>query len=79
MTTNSLTLNLSGQVRPPESVVDQDVAWHYGDPLREQKNLIQGLGAVDISNRGVIKISGIDRKPFLHSLTSQHIERMKNG
>ena len=79
MTTNSLTLNLVGQVRPPESVVDQDVAWHYGDPLREQKNLIQGLGAVDISNRGVIKISGTDRKPFLHSLTSQHIERMKNG
>ena len=77
MTTNSLTLNLSGQVRPPESVVDQDVAWHYGDPLREQKNLIQGLGAVDISNRGVIKISGNDRKTFLHSLTSQHIERLK--
>ena len=79
MNTNSLTLNLEGQVRPPESVVDQDVAWHYGDPLREQKNLIQGLGAVDISNRGVIKIAGNDRKAFLHSLTSQHIERMKAG
>ena len=79
MTTNSLTLNLNGQVRPPESVVDQDVAWHYGDPLREQRNLTQGIGAVDISNRGIIKISGVDRKVFLHSLTSQHIERMKPG
>ena len=49
MTTNSLTLNLTGQVRPPESVIDQDVAWHYGDPLREQKNLMQGIGAVDAS------------------------------
>jgi folate-binding protein YgfZ len=77
MTTNSLVLNLTGQVRPPESVVDQDVAWHFGDPLREQKNLVQGIGAVDISNRGVIKIAGKDRKAFLHSLTSQHIERMK--
>lgn len=77
MTINSLTLNLSGQVRPPESVADQDVAWHYGDPLREQKNLTQGIGAVDISNRGIIKITGQDRKVFLHSLTSQHIERMQ--
>lgn len=79
MTTNALVLNLVGQVRPPESIVDQDVAWHYGDPLREQKKLIQGLGAVDISNRGVIQISGNDRKTFLHSLTSQHIERLKAG
>lgn len=77
MTINSLVLNLTGQVRPPESVVDQDVAWHYGDPLREQKNLVQGVGVVDISNRGVIKIAGIDRKAFLHSLTSQHIDRLK--
>jgi folate-binding protein YgfZ len=79
MTTKSLTLNLQGQVRAPESVIDQDVAWHYGDPLREQRNLVEGLGAVDISNRGVIKISGNDRKVFLHSLTSQHIERMNTG
>ena len=77
MTINSLALNLTGQVRPPESVVDQDVAWHYGDPLREQKNLVQGIGVVDISNRGVIKIVGKDRKVFLHSLTSQHIDRLK--
>jgi hypothetical protein len=40
---------------------------------------MQGIGAVDISNRGVIKITGNDRKAFLHSLTSQHIERMKAG
>lgn len=43
MTTNSLSLNLTGQVRPPESVIDQDVAWHYGDPLREQKILCKEL------------------------------------
>lgn len=79
MTINSLSLNLEGQVRAPESFVDQDVAWHYGDPLREQKNLMQGQGAVDLSNRGVIKISGSERKAFLHNLTSQHIERMQSG
>jgi hypothetical protein len=77
MSTNSEIISFPGQVRPPESVIDQVVAWHYGDPLREQKNLSQGLGAVDISNRGIIKISGQDRKTFLHSLTSQHIDRLK--
>lgn len=79
MTINSLKLSLPGQVRPPEAFVDQDVAWHYGDPLREQKNLTQEIGAVDLSNRGIIKITGKDRKVFLHSLTSQHIERLQPG
>jgi tRNA-modifying protein YgfZ len=70
---------LSNQVRPPESWVDQNVAWHYGDPLREQKNLVNGLGVVDLSNRGIIRISGDDRKKFLHSITSHHIERLNDG
>ena len=75
---NTKSLKVDNQVRPPENFIDQDVAWHYGDPLREQKYLIQGEACVDISNRGVIKILGDDRKSFLHSLTSQHIERMND-
>ena len=75
---NTKSLKIENQVRPPENFIDQDVAWHYGDPLREQKYLIQGEACVDISNRGVIKILGDDRKSFLHSLTSQHIERMND-
>ncbi len=78
MNTKSPVLNIPNQVRAPESFIDQNVAWHYGDPLREQKFLTQFETRVDISNRGVIKITGKDRKTFLHSLTSQHIERMND-
>lgn len=77
MNTKQRVLNIPNQVRAPESFIDQNVAWHYGDPLREQKYLTQFETSVDISNRGVIKITGKDRKTFLHSLTSQHIEKLK--
>ena len=78
MNTKQQVINIPNQVRAPESFIDQNVAWHYGDPLREQKYLTQFETSVDISNRGVIKITGKDRKTFLHSLTSQHIEKLKD-
>ena len=78
MNTKQQVLNIPNQVRAPESFIDQNVAWHYGDPLREQKYLTQFETSVDISNRGVIKITGKDRKAFLHSLSSQHIEKLKD-
>ena len=52
---------------------DRGVAWHYGDPVREQRNLEAGLGFVDLSHRGVIRVSGPDRLSWLHSLTTQHL------
>ncbi|MBC7560906.1 MAG: folate-binding protein YgfZ [Dermatophilaceae bacterium] len=51
--------------------VDAAVASHYGDPLREQKLLVEGLAAVDLSHRGVVTISGPDRLSWLHSITTQ--------
>jgi hypothetical protein len=51
--------------------VDAAVAAHYGDPLREQKLLVEGLAAVDLSHRGVVTISGPDRLSWLHSITTQ--------
>lgn len=52
---------------------DAGVAAHYGDPLREQKVLLAGEGVVDLSHRGVVRISGADRLSWLHSLTTQHM------
>ena len=78
MNTKQQAINIPNQVRAPESFIDQNVAWHYGDPLREQKYLTQFETSVDISNRGVIRITGKDRKTFLHSLSSQHIEKLKD-
>ena len=51
--------------------VDAPVAAHYGDPLREQRLLVEGLAAVDLSHRGVLTIAGPDRLTWLHSITTQ--------
>jgi folate-binding protein YgfZ len=50
---------------------DTGVAWHYGDPVREQRLLAAGEAVVDLSHRGVITVSGPDRLSWLNSLTTQ--------
>jgi folate-binding protein YgfZ len=50
---------------------DAGVAAHYGDPLREQRLLVEGLAVVDLSHRGVVTVSGPDRLSWLHSITTQ--------
>jgi folate-binding protein YgfZ len=52
------------------------VAAHYGDPLPEQRRLAEGAGLVDRSDRDVLVVPGVDRLSWLHSLTSQHLERL---
>lgn len=51
--------------------VDAMVAAHYGDPLREQRLLVERLAVVDLSHRPVVTISGPDRLSWLHSITTQ--------
>jgi len=58
---------------------DQGVAAHYGDPMREQRALETSAGIVDRSNRGVLTITGPDRLSWLHSLTTQHLEKLSAG
>ena len=55
---------------------DAGVAAHYGDPFREQRNLAEAVAVVDRSNRGVLVVPGADRLSWLHSLTSQHLEKL---
>lgn len=52
---------------------DADVPWHYGEPFKEQRNLISGVGQVDLSNRGVVSVTGPDRNSWLNSLTTQDL------
>ena len=54
--------------------IDACVAAHYGSFHKEQRTLESGEGFVDLSHRDVVRISGPDRLPWLHSLTSQHLE-----
>jgi hypothetical protein len=58
---------------------DQGVAAHYGDPLREQRVMAERGALVDRSNRGIVTVTGPDRLSWLHSLTSQHLERLQPG
>lgn len=59
-----------------ESGPDSGVAWHYGRPMHEQRDLEAGHGLVDLSHRGVVTVSGPDRLSWLHSLTTQHLEQL---
>jgi folate-binding protein YgfZ len=52
---------------------DAGVAAHYGDPMREQRLLSEGLAVVDLSHRGVVTVTGPDRISWLHSITSQQL------
>jgi folate-binding protein YgfZ len=52
---------------------DAGVAAHYGDPMREQRLLNEGLAVVDLSHRGVLTVTGPDRLSWLHSITTQSL------
>jgi folate-binding protein YgfZ len=57
----------------PAEGLDTGVAWHYGDPVREQRRLAEGQGQTDLSHRGVLRITGPDRLSWLHSMTTQQL------
>jgi folate-binding protein YgfZ len=59
--------------------VDAPVAAHYGSFNGEQRTLVAGDGFVDLSHRGLIRVSGPDRLSWLHSLTTQHLESLAPG
>jgi tRNA-modifying protein YgfZ len=63
---------------PPGSV-DEAVPWHYGDPLAEQRDLVAGIGVVDLGHRDVLEVSGSDRLTWLHSLTTAHLLDLAPG
>ena len=55
---------------------DSGVAAHYGDPYAEQRALAGSAGLVDRSHRGVIRITGPDRLSWLHSITTQSLDKL---
>lgn len=50
---------------------DAGVAWHYGDPVGEQRSAVRAAALFDLSHRGVIAVSGPVRLTWLNTLTSQ--------
>lgn len=52
---------------------------HFGNPLGEQRRLLEGNAYVARDDQGVLEISGPDAKKWLHSLLSQDILNLKPG
>jgi len=74
--TSSPFLSLPGAVEAQGE--ESGVASHYGNPLSEQRALLAGA-IVDLSNRGVISVSGPDRLSWLDSITSQSLTGLAVG
>ncbi|MET1052575.1 MAG: folate-binding protein [Mycetocola sp.] len=59
--------------------VDAGVPSHYGSPSIEQRMLANGEAIVDLSNRGVVSITGPDRLTWLNSMTSAELTWLAPG
>lgn len=70
-------LDIAGAVSAQEP--DAGVAAHYGNPFQEQRALAEEAGFVDRGNRDVIAVTGADRLSWLHTLTTQDVERLPAG
>lgn len=66
-------------IAAPDESIDHGVAWHYGDPLGEQRVLVERGGIVDLSHLGIVCVSGPDRLSWLNDLTSQQLLDMQPG
>ncbi|MFW9043663.1 YgfZ/GcvT domain-containing protein [Corynebacterium striatum] len=55
------------------------IAWHYGDPLVEQRAVETGSAIVDRSQRRVIKVAGPEAATFLNNLLSQKLDDVSSG
>ena len=58
---------------------DSGIAWHYGDPIGEQRAAERGAAVFDLSHRGVIAVSGPERLTWLNTLTSQLLTDLPAG
>ena len=61
------------------SAPDAGVAWHYGDPMREQRLLAAGEAVTDLSHRGLLIVTGEARLSWLQALTTQQVSDLAPG
>lgn len=66
------------QEEPPHADV-AGVAWHYGEPLSEQRAITSTGAVVDRSHRRVIRVTGPEAAAFLHNLLSQKLDDVQAG
>ncbi len=59
--------------------IDAGTAWHYGDPIAEQRAAETGAVFFDRSHRSVLTVTGDDRLTWLHTLTTQFLSTLTEG
>ena len=59
--------------------IDKGAIWHFGEVSKEQRALADGKAWADLSHRAVIEVAGEDRLSWLHSLSTQHLEKLQPG
>jgi folate-binding Fe-S cluster repair protein YgfZ len=66
-------------VPAPEQGPDVGAVWHYGDPFGEQRAAAEAVALVDRSHRATLKLTGNDRRSWLHTISSQHVSDLPDG
>ncbi len=61
------------------SPAEPELAWHYGDPLREQRAASRGPVLFDGWTAGLLTVTGADRLTWLHALASQDFAGLADG
>ena len=66
-------------VPAPDTSQDAGAVWHHGDPLGEQRAAAGAAVVVDRSHRAVLRITGGERRSWLHTISSQHVSELPDG
>lgn len=74
-----LLTTLHGAADAPDGHPSRGVAWHYGNPLGEQRAFERSAGVVDRSHQRVLRITGDDALTWLNSLISQKVDALMPG
>jgi folate-binding protein YgfZ len=69
----------AGVADVPGAVVDDGVLQHTGQPIIEQRRLIDGTAVAPLSGRRVLAVSGEDRLSWLDSVSSQALTALEPG
>lgn len=66
-------------VTAPESGPDAGAVWHFGDPFGEQRAAGNAAVVIDRSHRAVLRLTGPQRRSWLHTISSQHVSDLSDG
>ena len=58
---------------------DKGAIWHFGEPNKEQRAMLEGKAWADLSHLSIIAVSGEDRLKWLHDLTTQNLIELGSG